>query len=131
MVDGSRLPGRRGARRRCGTRGGVGGDGPGQRPLANDVGFNGFSGWPSALGWPPAGCTREGGGVSEGGRRRTRQLWRKLTGKWQWRHADNGCRARGSASGHKVGPDRDVGPVLDCGRAVGSRTRGGQVEGGR
>jgi hypothetical protein len=37
---------------------------------------------------------------------------------------------RGSASG-RAGPDRSVGPVLDRGRAAGSRTRGGQVEGGR
>jgi hypothetical protein len=37
----------------------------------------------------------------------------------------------GSASGQRAGPDRGVGPVLDRGRPVGSRTHGGQVEGGR
>jgi hypothetical protein len=70
-------------------------------------------------------------GVSGGGRCRTRQLRRQLTYKRQWWRADNGCRARGSASGHRAGPDRGIGLVLDRGRAVGSMTCGGQVEAGR
>jgi hypothetical protein len=125
------LPGRRGTPRRCCTRGGTSGDGPGQRPLVVDVVFGSFSGWPSASRWPPAGCAREGGGVSGRGRRWTRQLRRQLTGKRQWWHADNGCWAWGSASGLRSSPDRVVGRVLDRGRVVGSRTHGGQVEGGR
>jgi hypothetical protein len=73
-VDGGQLSGRTGAPRRHGTRGGAGGDGPGQRPIVVDVGFGGFSEWSSASGRPPAGYAREGGGVSGGGRRRMRQL---------------------------------------------------------
>jgi hypothetical protein len=107
-VDGGRLPGQRGAPRRWDTRGGAGGDGPGQRPLVTDVGFGDFG---ATSGW-----------LHKGGRRGERRL---LTGKRQWRCADSGSRARGSASG------RGVGPVLDRRRAVGSRTRGVQVEGGR
>jgi hypothetical protein len=119
VADGDRLPGRRGAPRQCGTRGGAGEDGSGQRPLVADVGFDGFNGWSSASGRPPAGCAREGGGLSGGGRRRTRQLRRQLTGKRQRRRADSGCQVRSSASGHSAGPDRSVGPVLDRGRTAG------------
>jgi hypothetical protein len=73
-VDGGRLLGWRGAPCWCGTGGGASGDGPGQRPLVADVDFGRFSGWRSASGRPPAGCAREGGGVSRGGRCWTRQL---------------------------------------------------------
>jgi hypothetical protein len=62
-VGGGRLLGQRGAPRRCGTRGGVGGDGLAQRPLVIDVGFGGSSRWSSASGRPPA---VDGGGSSAG-----------------------------------------------------------------
>jgi hypothetical protein len=62
-VGGGRLPGRRGAPHRRGTRGGAGGDGPAQRPLVAVVGFGGSSGWSSVSGQPPA---VDGGGSSVG-----------------------------------------------------------------
>jgi hypothetical protein len=67
----------------------------------------------------------------------SRRRWREPLGGHTARCCGDGFRTvtqawrsdAGSASG-RAGPDRGVGPVLDRGHAVGSRTRGGQVEGG-
>jgi hypothetical protein len=54
--------------------------------------------------------------------------WPDSEAMWRWpSNGDPGVEERrGSASG-RAGPDGGVGPILDCGHAAGSRTRGGQV----